>query len=188
MVKIRINGVGIVRQKAFLKASLFAVFYLGIALSCAELQAEVPNTKTYQVSGNSMLPTLKSGDRVTVSVHAYLKEKPQTNDLVAVRFSSRANPMVKRVIAVAGDTVHFDKKGLWCNGQLVPNIDVSLRAGRGKALMNQLKYYKNIIPQGNVILIGDNPRNSRDSFRYGLISEKQLVGKVLDVNDVPYKS
>ena len=137
--------------------------------------------KIYTVRGKSMLPTLQPGDQVTINSQSYFDAVPQVNDLVAVRFSSRAHPMVKRVVATANDEVKLDTQGLWRNGKLIPNVDTSFHAGRGKALQNQLKHYQGKVPNGHVILLGDNPKNSRDSFRYGFISIIQIEGKVVEI-------
>ena len=49
----------------------------------------------YTVCGNSMLPTLKSGQEILCFNWAYLFYKPQKGDIVAFKFNGRE--MIKRI-------------------------------------------------------------------------------------------
>ena len=58
------------------------------------------------VVGNSMYPTLENGDKVIVSNLFY---EPEQGDIIVFRKDEdRPEPLVKRVIAVGGQTVDID--------------------------------------------------------------------------------
>ena len=55
------------------------------------------------VSGSSMVPTLQGGDRVVVQSLLY---QPERGDVVVVdSYIEYGDPLVKRIIAMGGDTV-----------------------------------------------------------------------------------
>jgi len=130
--------------------------------------------KTYTVMGESMAPALKRGDRVIVESQA---EPLKKGDLVAIKFKNSTSPIVKRIIAVEGDRLEIRKGTILLNGKPVRSID----AKRWQSTVNQLEHYKWVVPPDNIFVLGDNPRNSRDSRRLGLISTSQVTGKVVKV-------
>ena len=132
--------------------------------------------KIYTVAGSSMLPTLRPGDKITVKTADFLPLR--RNDLAAIQLKNRENPMVKRVIAVAGDRLSIVNNRLQVNGSgLQPELIVDSR--RWRSTINQLRNYNWIIPANTVFVLGDNRRNSRDSRRLGLISLSQISGKII---------
>ncbi len=62
----------------------------------------------FRISGHSMLPTLKPGDRIVASSIPYFFSSPRTNDVVVFKYNGKM--MIKRIkkignkkIFVAGD-------------------------------------------------------------------------------------
>jgi signal peptidase I len=133
-------------------------------------------SKSYTVSGSSMLPTLKPGDKVLVEEGYYKINPVLRGDLVSIKFPSRNHPMVKRVVAVEGDTVEIKEGNLWVNGNALN--DGNSPQGKLKVLAMQLANFNNRIPKGQLIVLGDNERNSFDSGDYGIISKSQLSGRI----------
>jgi len=136
--------------------------------------------KKYTVSGDSMLPTLKPGDKVKLLVRP--PEQIKRGALVAIKFSSRKRKMVKRLIAIAGDRVEIIQGQIKLNGTW---LDTSwwpasrrLEKRRYKLLAIQLSRYNHIIPTGSVVVMGDNIKRSFDSGKYGLVSVKQILGEI----------
>ncbi len=129
-----------------------------------------------------MLPTLRSGDTVFVDPAYYTEKSFKRNDLVAIQFSSRKRPMVKRIIAVAGDSVTINNGRIHLND--IPLEEPYLSGPRilspkaAKLLSLQLSRYSNRVPKANCIMMGDNTKNSFDSGDYGFVSESQVVGMV----------
>ncbi|HRI44323.1 MAG TPA: signal peptidase I [Fimbriimonadaceae bacterium] len=113
--------------------------------------------KTIEVSGESMEPTLRSGQRVLVSDAYGLIGAIRKNDIVVLKGKAAGEFLIKRVHALGGQTVD------WLN---VP----------GSWRIDQGKY---VVPDGEVYVIGDNYQVSEDSRRYGPFPLADVVGKVV---------
>ncbi len=132
--------------------------------------------KVYTVSGKSMSPTLEHGDRVYVE-HIDKEYKFKHRDLVAIKIGRRDNPMVKRVAAVEGDIVKFIDGKLLVNNTEIRTINTD----EWKVTMRQIENYGGSIPKNSLLVLGDNPENSRDSKRFGLIARDQVIGVVTKI-------
>lgn len=128
--------------------------------------------RVVRVDGNSMDKTLQDDDQLllTTMVSDY-----QRGDIVVVdRYT--VEPLVKRIIAVGGDTIEIDKGGLvYLNGRLLSEpyaAKYTPQKGCTEAV---------IVPEGYVFLMGDNRTVSLDSrsAEIGLVMEKDLVGKAI---------
>ena len=89
------------------------------------------------VSGPSMIPTLQDGDRLLV-VNSLLCGDYQVGDIVIARketFDSK--PIVKRVIATAGQTVDIDFNlgQVYVDGELLGTVDTRLLIGKAVFLV-----------------------------------------------------
>ncbi len=124
------------------------------------------------VDGDSMNNTLKHGEQLLLST---VSSEYHHGDIVVVDRHA-VEPLIKRVIAVSGDTVTITDDGkVLLNGQtLVEPYAV------GKTYPRELDEPVRV-PEGYVFVLGDNRENSMDS-RYtqiGLIYEKDIIGKVV---------
>lgn len=143
--------------------------------------AEDKNTQTMTVSGISMSPTLKPGDKVKVG-RSDNTSLLRNGDLVAVQFRTRERRMLKRVIAVEGDEVEFVDGRLKLNGEWLDTSwwpgEKRLAVRHYRILSIQLSRYDNRVPKGNLIVMGDNSNKSFDSGDYGMVSLQQVAGRV----------
>ncbi len=139
------------------------MIYAAIAVGVIVLAALVRLVWRYTIAivdGCSMEPTFWAGDRLLVRRCALTKLR--RGDIVVVREPHQQDPawvpqsrqlsrfLVKRAVAVAGDPV--------------PPV---LRIGQ------------EVVPQGSIVILGDNPWESRDSRRYGYVREEQIVGRAV---------
>ena len=108
---------------------------------------------TVTVSGRSMEPTLRHGDRVLV-LRTRLVRPGQLVVLAAAPPMETAW-MVKRAVAVPGDPV--------------PRAEVPALATRPEP----------VVPDGQLVVLGDNHLFSLDSRRFGYVSARQLLGVVV---------
>lgn len=130
------------------------------------------------VDGNSMLPTLTSGDRVIISSFDY---KPKNGDIVVVTQPNSLNkPLIKRVIAREYQTIdiNFDTGAVTVDGQQLEEdyiLELITRKGQGDVT------FPLTVPEGKVFVMGDNRNDSLDSrFQMvGLIDERYLLGKAV---------
>ena len=130
------------------------------------------------VEGSSMETTLFGGDHLLISDLFY---EPERGDIIICDDKSKGlfgidAPIVKRVIALEGDTVRIDIYGqVYINDILLeedyldPNMKV---AARGEE-------YVLTVPEGQVFVLGDNRFYSKDSDEFGPIDEDSILGKVI---------
>jgi len=130
------------------------------------------------VIGPSMLTTLVEGDKILVSDLFYT---PQVGDIVVVEKESFGEePIVKRVIAEAGQTVDID----FHNG-IVYVDGVALDEPYTNTPTNLQEDFTEAqtVPEGCVFVMGDNRNSSTDSrcARIGMVDTRCIIGKVLMV-------
>ena len=126
------------------------------------------------VSGTSMVPTLEDGDwlAITSITNGY-----RHGDIVVVTKPWEKNiPIIKRVIALPGDTldIDFDSGAVYINGEIQDEPYIAEKT--------HLEYNAKLpmtIPEGYIFVMGDNRNNSLDSRsdKVGLIDEKFVLGK-----------
>ncbi len=112
--------------------------------------------ETVLVDGSSMLPTLKSKDRLAVNKIGYRLDRPQYGDIVV--FEYPADPsliFIKRVIGIEGDRIEVRNHRVYINGTELEEPYVN-----EKPLGN---YPETVVPPDTVFVLGDNRNDSRDS-------------------------
>ncbi|MEU4090563.1 signal peptidase I, partial [Streptomyces aureus] len=124
-----------------------------------------------RVESTSMEPTLRAGDHLLVDDRAYDHAPPRRGDLVV--FDGSGTPLVKRVVAVGGDTVAIEDGVLEVDGRLVrePTVD--------PATVDGMYYGPSRVPDGTVFVLGDNRRHSVDSRQFGPVPVTKVTGRVV---------
>lgn len=146
------------------------------------------------VSGPSMEPTLKEKDRVVISSLFYT---PEQNDIVIVDSKNLDKLIVKRIIALEGQSVNIDfNEGIvYVDGKpvdeqlYVPSEDGSEPELQADHFVNTLttsdmgafSSYPVTVPENCVFVLGDNRNRSKDSkhSELGFVPEDEIVGRVI---------
>lgn len=130
------------------------------------------------VDGDSMMPTLVNGDRMIVNKIG----GPDRYDIV-VFHAPEQKDYIKRVIGLPGDYVEYIDDQLFINGEALdePYLDDykgQLVEGNltGDFSLNDLDPTIDVIPEGQVLVMGDNRRYSKDSRHIGLVNIDEIVG------------
>ena len=130
-----------------------------------------------QVDGQSMIPTLQDGDRLVTSSLFYTVEP---GDIVVINREDGQEPLIKRCIAVAGQTVDidFDTGIVSVDGVALEEDYVNTPTN---AHSSSTIDFPCTVPEGHIFVLGDNRNNSLDS-RYaeiGMIDLENVFGEVL---------
>lgn len=134
--------------------------------------------RTIGVEGDSMRQTLHWNDRIIMSNLFYT---PKNGDIIVFRAPSDVfggTPLVKRVIAVAGQTIDID----FDTGEVFVNNIRLDEPYINEPTHNRLSFQGPVVvPDGFVFVMGDNRNHSSDSrdSRVGLVDTRYILGKVL---------
>lgn len=125
------------------------------------------------VSGKSMYPTLKNGDRIAVSCVGEV----EYGDIVVIDgMSAYGAPLVKRVIGMEGDTLDVNEIGqVMRNGELLDESYLSLPTNENGDVS-----FPVTVEKGKLFVMGDNRPYSKDSrnSEIGQIDRRDVFGKV----------
>ena len=151
------------------------------ALVCSVLAVVVVFTffvRLIGVDGHSMVPTLQNGDRLLV-VNSLLNDDYRQGDSVVLRKASfLGEPIVKRVIAVGGQTVNIDfQTGIvYVDGKQLQEPYVN-----ELTFLQEGTEFPLTVPEGSVFVMGDNRNNSSDSrdSRLGTVDARYVIGRAV---------
>ena len=129
------------------------------------------------VDGHSMLNTLQHGDRLLV-VNSLLYHDYKYGDIVILRKDGvfDDDPIVKRVIAVEGQTVDIDfTEGIvYVDGEVLEEDYI-----REPTYVAEGTEFPLTVPEGSIFVMGDNRNGSSDSrdYRLGTVDTRYVIGK-----------
>lgn len=132
----------------------FIVIFGGAILMAYLLQAYL--VKPFQIPSESMMPTIDPGDRILVNRLAYRYGSVQRGDIIV--FKAPTDPSVdyvKRIVAVAGDTIEVRRGQVILNGET--QVEPYITAEQKTSFAAQK------VPEGAVFVMGDNRGDSQDS-------------------------
>ncbi len=140
--------------------------------------------QAFYIPSGSMEPTLMIQDRVIVNKLSYKLHGVNRGDIVVFErpddeVDSDIKDLIKRVIALPGESLVIEENGIYVNGRKVhePYLPSGTVTSTDASPLKCTEEQPCVIPQESVWVMGDNRTNSRDSRWFGPISEKKIVGR-----------
>lgn len=133
------------------------------------------------VDGQSMMPTLEDNYRMIVNKIGYKIGKPERFDII-VFHATEEKDYIKRVIGLPGDYIEYKDDVLYINGEPIeePYLDKYKKETEGALTYDfTLEEVTGLekVPEGQLFVLGDNRRFSKDSRIIGTIEMDQVLGK-----------
>lgn len=126
-----------------------------------------------RVDGPSMLPTYKPGAINFVNRLAYWRSEPQRGDVVAVRYSGHSIMLMKRVIALPGETIEF------VNGRTVVNGHYLDEPYIKKPCNWNVRPERYQLREDEYYVVGDNRSMPFENHQQGAAARKRILGRIL---------
>ncbi len=126
-----------------------------------------------RVSSQSMTPTLTAGDHVLVDKLTGRWRAPAVGDVVVFHAPGGGALVVKRVVALAGQTVGLE------DGELVVDSTVRHEPQVDVSRIDSTYFGPVTVPPDAVFVLGDNRAESIDSRTFGPVRVDGLVGRVV---------
>ncbi|OCA84550.1 signal peptidase I [Bacillus sp. FJAT-27225] len=137
----------------------------------------------YVVEGESMMPTLKDGNKLMVNKIGFQITDLDRFDVIVFHANERED-YVKRIIGLPGDEIEYKDDKLYINGEEYeePYLDGYRQMQPGQPLTGDFTLTditgKKKVPEGKLFVMGDNRLESWDSRHFGFIPSHEVVGKV----------
>ncbi len=158
----------------------------------------------YHVPSGSMEPTLMPGDRIAVDMRAYgirlpftdieLRDgaSPQPGDVVVFDSPEDGTRLIKRLVAVGGQTIALNDGRLSIDGvplRIDGENDIELERERFGVRVVRLNLNDGggpdipptRIPEGMALVLGDHRGNSADGRYFGLVPIDAFYGKAVAI-------
>lgn len=142
---------------------LSVVLFVGINMISARIR----------VDGDSMEPTLVTGEYVIVNRLSYRLGSPQRGDIIVFQFPlDRKEEYIKRVIGLPGDVIETLNGSVYVNGRLLAENYLQVKTNYNGTWE---------VPANQLFVLGDNRNNSSDSHDWGTVPMDYVVGKAVMV-------
>jgi signal peptidase I len=189
------------RQKSTIREWTEAiVFAVGLAMIIRTFFIQA-----YKIPSGSMEPTLLIGDHILVNKLIYGLRRPDSifglqppglplgsylftletvhrGDVVVFVFPpDRSKDFIKRVVAVAGDSVEVRNKAVYVNGSKQEEVHAYYEPGSENGSMQSPRdnFGPVTVPASKIFVMGDNRDRSFDSRFWGFVDRSDVEGKAL---------
>jgi signal peptidase I len=143
--------------------------------------------QAFYIPSDSMVPTLKTNDRVIVNKLSYHLHSVHRGDIVV--FTTPKGPdgqpidksikdLVKRVIGLPGEVISAKNDHILINGKVLKESYLPQGTVTDCTSFEAQCFPVGKIPANEYFVMGDNRSNSRDSRYFGPIGKSEIVGRV----------
>ena len=122
----------------------------------------------FWIRGHSMAPTYRDGEFNFCNTLRYLWTPPRPREVVAIRLAGKSIMLLKRVVALEGDTVAFRDGHLLVNDRVVTESYVQNPAPWNLA--------PRTVAPNHVYVVGDNRRVPMEVHRFGQTPLDRIMG------------
>jgi signal peptidase I len=126
-----------------------------------------------EVHNVSMQNTLAEGERLIEDKWSYRLNAPEQGDIVIIDGPEHELRLVKRVIALEGQTVDMREGAVYVDGI---KLDEPYAKGATEPGAMRVPF---TVPASHVLVLGDNREHSVDSRDFGPVALSSLEGKVV---------
>jgi signal peptidase I len=142
--------------------------------------------QTFWIPSASMVPALGVYDRILVQKAFYTWHDVHEGDIVVFSHPPLDNcpgpqggDLVKRVIALPGQTIYSSGNNIYVNGRLLAEPYLPNDDPLGPSIPDASSEHPYRVPPGDFYVLGDNRSDSCDSRYWGPIKGSSIVGKVV---------
>jgi signal peptidase I len=140
--------------------------------------------QTFWIPSSSMVPTLGVDDRILVQKAFFTWHDVREGDIVVFSHpplddcgGTQEGDLVKRVIALPGQTIYSSGNSIYVNGRLLAEPYLPHHDPLGPPIASSQRPYR--VPAGEFYMLGDNRAISCDSRYWGPIKGLSIIGKVV---------
>ena len=144
---------------------------VGIVLIVLIVVVKVFVAEPFRIPSQSMEPTLRPGDQTLVWKLG--AKAPDRGDLVAFHAPRTGEILLKRVVAVGGDTVGLEDGALVVDGRRVREPYADPKA------IDSVYFGPVKVRPGTMFVMGDNRANSDDSRDFGAVPADRIIGRAV---------
>jgi len=169
-------------------------FILFVAVITLVLRITI--VEAYHVPSGSMENTIMTGDTLlgnkflygillpVINLRLPALRQPRSGDVIIFRHPVESGRLVKRVIAVAGQTVEIRNKQVFVDGEPFPFPETGQHSDP-RLLPPEMSRRDNMapvtVPEDRLWVMGDNREDSIDSRSWGFLDEDLILGKAMIV-------
>ena len=159
---------------------IVGVCALALALLLKTFLVEV-----FVIPSGSMEPTLMVDNRVVVYKLGYRLHDVNRGDVIVFHHPGQtadADDLIKRVVALGGETFEIRGTRVYIDGALLeepylPQAGFTSPTVPIPGCVNDPERDRCVVPEGEILVLGDNRPSSRDGRYFGPIDEDTVVGR-----------
>jgi signal peptidase I len=140
----------------------------------------------FWIPSSSMVPTLGVYDRIMVQKAFFTWHDVREGDIVVFSHppldhcgGPQEGDLVKRVIALPGQTIFSSGNSIYVNGRLLAEPYLPHDDPLGPPVPDASSQHPYRVPPGEFYMLGDNRADSCDSRYWGPVKGSSIVGKVV---------
>jgi signal peptidase I len=127
--------------------------------------------QSFIIIGSSMQPNFQEGERLVINKVFYKLHEPERGDVIVFHPpGNKETDYIKRVIALAGETVEVKNGVVYINNQ--PLDEPYQLKELPKYTLSERR-----VPSNEYFVLGDNRNNSNDSHNNWTVPRQNIIGK-----------